>query len=92
MRSCLNKVHTPLGGRKDRRTDGRNDGKPKTMSLRFSSKRRGTIVWFLNRSDTNRAVHAQKMARRWKFWIYKVEELFYPCSLICAFVFAYANC
>ena len=30
-------------GPTDRRTDGRNDGKPKTMSLRFSSKRRGTI-------------------------------------------------
>ena len=26
------------------RKDGRNDGKPKTMSLRFSSKRRGTIM------------------------------------------------
>ena len=26
------------------KTDGRNDGKPKTISLRFSSKRRGTIT------------------------------------------------
>ena len=25
-------------------TDGRNDGKPKTVSLRFSSKRRGTTI------------------------------------------------
>ena len=28
-------------------------------------------------SDTNRAVQAQKMARGWKFWMYKVEELYY---------------
>ena len=29
-------------------------------------------MWFLNRSDTNRAVQAQKkkkIARGWKFWI-----------------------
>ena len=26
-------------------------------------------MWFPNRSDTNRAVYAQKMARDWKFWI-----------------------
>ena len=32
-------------------------------------------MWFSNRSDTNRAVQAQNMARGWKFWIYKVEEL-----------------
>ena len=42
------------------------------------------------------------MASSWKFWI-KVKELYYPCSenkgafavtakLICAFVFAYADC
>ena len=37
-------------------------------------------MWFPNRSDTNRAVQAQKMARDWKFWIKKVEELYYPCS------------
>ena len=36
-------------------------------------------MWFLNRSDTNRPVQAQKMARDWKFWIEKVEELYYPC-------------
>ena len=35
---------------------------------------------FPNRPDTNRAVQAQKMARDWKFWIKKVEELYYPCS------------
>ena len=37
-------------------------------------------IWFLNRSDTNGAVQAQKMARGWKFFIKKVEELYYPCS------------
>ena len=37
-------------------------------------------MWFLNRSGTNRAVQAQKMARDWKFWISKVEELYYPSS------------
>ena len=53
-RSCAHKVPTTLGGRKDGKTDGRTDGRtertegrkdgmPKTMSLRFSSKRRGTI-------------------------------------------------
>ena len=32
------------GGRTDGRKDGKTEGqKPKTMSLRFSSKRRGTI-------------------------------------------------
>ena len=37
-------------------------------------------MWFQNRSNTNQAVQAQKMARYWKFWIKKVEELYYPCS------------
>ena len=37
-------------------------------------------MWYLNRSDTNRRVQSQKIARDWKFWIHKVEELFYPCS------------
>ena len=37
-------------------------------------------MWFPNRSDINRSIQAQKMARDWKFWIYKVEELYYPCS------------
>ena len=35
-------------------------------------------MWFLNRSDINQPVQAQKMARDWKFWIKKVEELYYP--------------
>ena len=38
------------------------------------------IMWFPNRSNTNRPVKAQKMARGWKFWIEQVEELYYPCS------------
>ena len=32
------------------------------------------------RSDTNLAVHPQKMARGLNFWIQKGEGLFYPCS------------
>ena len=36
--------------------------------------------WFLNRSDTNLPVQAQKQVRSLKFWIYKVKELYYPCS------------
>ena len=62
-------------------------------------------MWFSNRSDTTRSEQAHKMARDWKFRIYKVVELYYPCSenkgadrfadtakLICAFGFAYADC
>ena len=60
-------------------------------------------MWVSIRSDTNRALQAQKMARGWKFRIYKVEELYYPSSenrganqlrskLIYASVFAYAEC
>ena len=37
-------------------------------------------MWFPNRSDTNRAVQAQKRARTLKFWIKVEEELYYPCS------------
>ena len=37
-------------------------------------------MWLKNRSDTNRAVQAQKRARSLKFWIYVEEELNYPCS------------
>ena len=36
-------------------------------------------IWFPNRPDTNRPVQSQKMARGWKFWILKVEKLYYPC-------------
>ena len=37
-------------------------------------------MWFPNRFDTNRAVQSHKIPRGWKFWIQKVEELYYPCS------------
>ena len=35
---------------------------------------------FPARSDTNRAVRSQKMARGLKFRIYEEEGLYYPCS------------
>ena len=35
---------------------------------------------FPTRSDTNRAVQLLNMARSLKFWIEKVEGLYYPCS------------
>ena len=37
-------------------------------------------MWFSNRSDTNRAVLAQKQARSLKFWIEVGEGLYYPLS------------
>ena len=36
--------------------------------------------WFPTRSDTNQAVQLQKMARGLKFWIEKIEGLYYLCS------------
>ena len=36
--------------------------------------------WFPTLSDTNQAVQLQKMARGMKFWIEKVEGLYYLCS------------
>ena len=41
---------------------------------------RKPTFWFLTRSDTNRVVQSQKMARGLKFRIKKVEGSFYPCS------------
>ena len=38
------------------------------------------VFGFRTRSDTNRAVQSQKMARGLKFCIYEVEELYYLCS------------
>ena len=62
-------------------------------------------MWFLNRSDTNRPVQAQKQARSLKFWSRVEEELYYrvaktkalisfavTAKLICSFGFAYADC
>ena len=53
---------------------------------------------FPTRSDTNRAVQSQKMARGLKFTMSEVEGLYYLCSknkgtdqIICVFVFAYSK-
>ena len=35
-------------------------------------------MWFLNRSDTNRAVQPQKTVRDLKFSIYEEEKLYFP--------------
>ena len=60
---------------------------------------RKPTIWVPTRSDTNRPVQSQKIVRGWKFWIQNVAELYCPCSenkganqLICAFVFAHADC
>ena len=37
-------------------------------------------MWFPTRSDTNRPVQSQKIARSLKFWIQVEEELYYPSS------------
>ena len=41
---------------------------------------RKPTFWFPTRSATNQAVQLQKMARGLKFWIKKVEGLYYLCS------------
>ena len=41
---------------------------------------RKTAIWVPLRSYINRAVQSQKMVRGWKFWIRRVDELYYPCS------------
>ena len=41
---------------------------------------RKPTIWVPTRSDTNRAVQSQQMIRDWKFWVKKVEKLYYPCS------------
>ena len=63
---------------------------------------RKPTFWFLTWSDTNQAVHLQKMARGLKFRTWEVEGLYYvgktkvlisfaaTAKLICVFVFAYA--
>ena len=35
-------------------------------------------MWFLNRSDTNWSVSSKTLVKSLKFWIWKVEELYYP--------------
>ena len=62
-------------------------------------------MWFPNRSDTNRAVQAQKIARSLKFLDLERRGIVLPLAeikalisfavtakLICVFVFAYADC
>ena len=57
-------------------------------------------MWFSNKYDTNRAVQEQKIARGWKFrnssvHVAKTKALIsfaVSVKLICAFVFAYADC
>ena len=41
---------------------------------------RKPTFWFPTWSDTNQAVQLQKMARGLKFWIWKIEGLYYLCS------------
>ena len=41
---------------------------------------RKPVLGFPTRSDTNRAILSQKMARGLKFCIYEVEGLYYPYS------------
>ena len=41
---------------------------------------RKPVFGFPTRSDTNRAVQLQKMARGLKFRIQEVKGLYYPCS------------
>ena len=65
--------------------------------------RKPVFVVFDLRSDTNQAVQLQKMDRGLKFWIWKVEGLYYvaktkalisfavTAKLICIFVFVYAK-
>ena len=66
----------PRGGSK-RASDGALKVVP--LFIRFEPPRGKQTMWFPNRSDTNRPVQAQKQARSLKFWICKVEELYYPC-------------
>ena len=59
-------------------------------------------MWFPNRSDTNQPVKSQKQASGLKFW-FQEEGLYYlyrenkgaeqlRSKLICAFIFAFADC
>ena len=41
---------------------------------------RKTTIWVPTMPNTNRAVQSQKKVRSLNLWIYKVEELYYPCS------------
>ena len=41
---------------------------------------RKPTTWVPTMSDTNQTVQSQKTVRGWKFFIYKVVELYYPSS------------
>ena len=41
---------------------------------------RKPALWFPSWSDTNQAVQSQRMVRGLKFWIWKVEGMYYLCS------------
>ena len=54
---------------------------PCRLAIKYLSRLVGKqTMWFTSRSDTNRAVQAQKQARSLKFQIKKEEEVHYPCS------------
>ena len=48
-------------------------------SHKGATTRENRSLGFPTRSDTNRPVQLQEMARSLKFWIQKEEELYYPC-------------
>ena len=50
------------------------------MSRNMSHDVRKLVFGFPTRSDTNRAVQPQKVARGLKFWVQEEEGLYYLCS------------
>ena len=50
------------------------------LNYNMSRVMRKPTFWFPTRSDTNQAVQLQQMDRGLKFWIKKVEELYYLCN------------
>ena len=61
-----------------------------TLSF-FNLDQENLSAGFPTTSDTNRAVHPQKMARGCKFQIYKEVGMYYLCRENKSFVFAYAK-
>ena len=41
---------------------------------------RERVIWVPTRSNMNRAVQSQMIARSFKFWLKEEEGLYYPCS------------
>ena len=50
----------------------------KEVYMYMSRVMRKPTFWFPTRSNTNQAVQLQKMARGLRFWISKVEGVYYP--------------